>query len=104
MIQTYIHLPKNSYLFKTLMKKEIINNSSNGALFIWLKNKPNIGELIEINFVTAGKNEKLSQYLCNINKSIIVRITDLKQSFTPMRENDGMNILNLKVPQFKLFY
>jgi hypothetical protein len=98
MIQTYIHLPKTSYLYKTLRKKGIIEpRKTSDALFIWLKHKPNIGELIEVNFVSAGKNEKLSEYLSNRNKPIIVRITDLKQSFTPMENNDGMNILELKV-------
>jgi hypothetical protein len=94
MIQTYIYLPKDSYLFKTLKKKGIIEYE---AIFIWLEYKPNIGELIEIGSASSWKNEKLSNYLGYRNKPIIVRITDLKYCFHEMKNNDGMNILKLKV-------
>jgi hypothetical protein len=97
MIQTHIHLPKSSYLFKTLKKKQLLENDRRESLFIWLNYKPNIGELIEIDYDNV-RDEKLRDYLHYRNKPIIVRIVDLVQEYIPLNgEPIGMTILNLKV-------
>ena len=98
MIQTHIHLPKSSYLFKTLKKKKLLYPSSGESLFIWLNYKPTIGELIEISSHNV-KDKKLRDYLHYRNKPIIVRIIDLKkQDYMPLKsEPIGITVLNLKV-------
>ena len=96
MIQTYIHLPKSSYLFKTLKKKKLLENYRE-SLFNWLNYKPNIGELIEIGSHNV-KDDKLREYLHYRNKPIVVRIIDLKQYYTPLKsELGGITVLRLKV-------
>jgi hypothetical protein len=97
MIQTHIHLPKSSYLFKTLKKKKLLETDRRESLFIWLNYKPNIGELIEIGSYNV-KDENLRDYLHYRNKPIIVRIIDLVQDYTPLKsEPIGITVLNLKV-------
>jgi IS1 family transposase len=97
MIQTHIHLPKSSYLFKTLKKKKLLEDNKSESLFIWLNYKPNIGELIEISCYNV-KDEDFQNYLYYRKKPIIVRITDLVQSYFPLINNPiGATVLNLKV-------
>jgi hypothetical protein len=94
MIQIYINLPKTSYLFKTLKKKNLLNYRKE-TLFIWLHYKPAIGELIEISSFNVT-NDKLKDYLHYRKKPIIVRVIDLKQSWIPDSSNKGITVLELK--------
>lgn len=99
MIQTHIHLPKSSPLFKTLKKKKILKDVGD-SLFIWLYYKPNIGELIEIGEYNVKNEDDAKSYLRHRKKPIIVRIIDLKQYFIPT-PSGGITVLNLKVYEDK---
>jgi hypothetical protein len=97
MIQTRIYLPQSSYLFKTLKKKNLLENEKGSPLFIWLNYKPCIGELIEIN-PSSIKEEKLTEFLFNRNKSIVLRIIDLKQKWMSIQSDpNGITSISLKV-------
>ncbi len=99
MIQTYIYLPKTSYLFKTLKKKNLLEQYNNSPLFIWLDYKPNIGELIQIDSRSVSvSDEKLRSYLSFRNKPIIVRVIDLIQNHSLLKNDPtGLTAIHLKV-------
>jgi len=92
MIQTYIYLDKTSSLYKNLKKRGIID-AFGESLFIWLKYKPSIGELISIDACTIDGECKLKTFLTNRHKSIILRITDLCQE---RMYNSDIDVLRLK--------
>jgi hypothetical protein len=95
MIQTHIILDQNTSLFKNLKKRGFIREYNN-AIFIWLKNKPSIGEIIEISSRSTN-DEKFYTFLENRNKNIILRITDLAQSYTHLKtDKEGIDTLVLK--------
>jgi len=95
MIQTHIILDKKTPLFKNLKKRGFTKGYSD-TIFIWLTNKPNIGELIEIT-ARSTRDEDFGLFLENRNKSIVLRITDLAQSHTHLKsDKNGIDLLYLK--------
>ena len=97
MIHVRIHLDEKTPLFKNLKKRGFIDCDDN-TLFIWLKSKPCIGELISINAYSVH-NEEFQRFLINRNKNIVLRITDLCQNFMHFksdRDGDSIERLSLK--------
>jgi len=94
MIQAYIHLEKTSSLYKNLKKRKFLDKHS-GTLFIWLKYKPCIGELLSIERGTISDNIDIAfkSFLCNKSKPIMLRIIDLHQS---RMYNADIDVINLK--------
>lgn len=88
LIQVRIHLDESTSLFKTLKKKKLFDKDTT-ILFIWLKYKPNIGELVEINYSSIEvstyqhPHDELRKFLYRRRKPITLRIDDLIQSYSP---------------------
>jgi hypothetical protein len=91
-------LDEKSSLFKNLKKREVLNYHN--RLFVNLKHKPNIGEVISLHdrSVCKEKNPNLYQYLNNRKIFLCLRITDLCQSTYILNEK-GFSILQLKCTQ-----
>ena len=96
MIQVRIHLDEKTTLFKNLKKRGFINCEYQNTLFIWLKLKPCIGELISIDAHCVDDAE-FQTFLRNRNKDIVLRITDLCQSHMKLiTDKEGINSIHLK--------
>lgn len=96
MFQVKIHLEKTSSLFKNLKKRGFLEDFDD-TLFIWIKYKPAIGELIQITG-SGHYSYEFRNYLNNRNKPIVLRITDLLYIHHNLNrnDNDGVNVLYLK--------
>lgn len=96
MIQVRIHLDEKTTLFKNLKKRGFINCDYKNTLFIWLKLKPCIGELISIDAYCVDDAE-FKTFLCNRHKNIVLRITDLCQNYMMLKsDKEGINCVHLK--------
>lgn len=95
MIQIRIYLDEKTQLFKNLKKRGFLDEYKN-TLFIWLKLKPCIGELISIG-ASCVDDEKFKTFLNNRNKNIVLRITDLCQRHMRLKsDRDGIDCISLK--------
>ena len=95
MIQVIIHLEKTTSLFKNLKRRGFLEDF-NEAVFVWMKQKPAIGELTTIDSYCVN-DEEFKTYLQNRNKPIMLRITDLSYHHMILRtDKNGIDIIDLK--------
>jgi hypothetical protein len=77
MIQVRIYLDKSSKLFKDLNKKKLLERGGK-CLFVQMKHKPNVGELIYLDSCSVGKHEdELINFFNNRRSRVIIRVDDL---------------------------
>ena len=98
MIQTRIYLDESSTLFKTFKKRGFIEEFGyKGSFFIWLDDKPSIGELVYVDSSCVSKHKTdFGTYLQNKRKRVILRIDDLCQTVMLLHDDSIIRGLQLK--------
>ena len=95
MIQVIIHLEKTTSLFKNLKRRGFLEDYSE-TVFVWMKQKPAIGELTTIDSYCVH-DKAFETYLQNRNKPIVLRITDLSYHHMRLKtNNNGIDVIHLK--------